>query len=190
MPCPKHTKLALVAALCAAGSPAVLADVNAGFNVRTAADVAVSHASHSWEWGTTAQALLELDNNDLSVFGDDPFPNGQIPRADPSIRALAYVKPHIRRNAQTLTEDKAVGDPASMGVSALLLGTSDGVYNGAADRQADYILHKAPKFSNGAISQRADVKELWADNMAMSFPFRKRAFGFNLVLLYSKKGYS
>ncbi|OAA74265.1 Six-hairpin glycosidase [Akanthomyces lecanii RCEF 1005] len=167
----RHTAAAIVAALCAASSPIVLADVNAGFNVRSAADVAVSHASHSWEWGTTAQALLELDNNDLSVFGDEPFPNGQIPHADPNIRALAYVKPHIRRDGQTLTEDKAVGDPASMGVSALLLGTSDSVYNAAADRQADYILHKAPKFSNGAISQRADVKELWADNMAMSFPF-------------------
>lgn len=163
---------ALLGALCAAGT-ALAADVDAGFNVRTAADVAVSHARHSWEWGTTAQALLELDNPELSVFGDDPFPGGRLPRVNPGVRALAYVKPHIRRDGPTLTEDGAVGDPASMGVSALLLGSSDGVYYGAADRQADYILHKAPRYANGAISHRADIKELWADNMAMSFPFCK-----------------
>lgn len=170
------TKYTLLATLAAAST--ALADVNAGFNVRTAADVAVSHSSHSWEWGTTAQALLELDNNDLSVFGDNPFPNGKIPNADPNIRALKYVKPHIDRNSQTLTPDGAVGDPASMGVSAILLGKSDGVYNGAADRQADYILNKAPRYRNGAISHRSDVKELWADNMAMSFPFRMSTLPF------------
>ncbi len=167
------TALIALTALCAAGTTTTAAAVDAGFNVQTAASVAVSHSSHSWEWGTTAQALLELDNGELSVFGDDPFPGGRIPRADAGIRALAYVKPHIRRDGPTLTEDGAVGDPASMGVSALLLGTSDGVYNGAADRQADYILRKAPRYANGAISHRADVKELWADNMAMSFPFCK-----------------
>ncbi|KAJ6782467.1 hypothetical protein PWT90_04831 [Aphanocladium album] len=163
-----NAKQTLLATLCAGTA---LADVNAGFNVQTAADVAVSHSSHSWEWGTTAQALLELENNELSVFGDDPFPGGKIPQADPGIRALAYVKPHIDRNKPTLTPDGAVGDPASMGVSALLLGKSDGVYNGAADRQADHIWNHAPRYSNGAISHRENVAELWADNMAMSFPF-------------------
>lgn len=172
MPVSKNTKAVLVAALCAGTA---LADVNAGFNVNTAADVMVSHAKHSWEWGTAAQALLELDNNDLSVFGDNPFPNGKIPWADPAGRSLAYAKPNIKRDAQTLCgspNDNAAGDPASLGVSAVLLGTSDGVYNGAADRQADYLLHQAPKYWNGAISHRPDVAELWADNMAMSFPFR------------------
>lgn len=147
--------------------------VNAGFNVETAAKVMTDKASHSWEWGTAAQALLELYNNELSVFGDNPFPNGKIPKADPSIRSLSYAKPNIRRNSKTLVEDGAVGDPASLGVSAILLGTSDNVYNGAADRQADYIMKEAPRYSNGAISHRADVAELWADNMSMSFPFCK-----------------
>jgi hypothetical protein len=65
------------------------------------------------------------------------------------------------------------GDPASLGVSAILLGQSNGAYLSASYRQANYILNDAPKWSNGAISQRPDVAEIWADNMAMSFPFRE-----------------
>lgn len=167
----KQIAVPLLAAALYSGT--AIAQVNSGFNVNTAADVMMSHSQHSWEWGTAAQALLELDNNDLSVFGDNPFPNGRIPSADPNIRSLSWVKPHINRNSQVLADNSAAGDPASMGVSALLLGTTDSVYNGAADRQADYLLHQVPRYSNGAISHRPDVAELWADNMAMSFPFCK-----------------
>jgi hypothetical protein len=61
-----------------------IADViNSGLDIFTAAQVMIDLASHSWEWGTGAEALLELYNNELSVFGPDPFPNGQIPQADP-----------------------------------------------------------------------------------------------------------
>jgi hypothetical protein len=160
-----------LAALLYATSAGAAASVDAGFNVDQTAKVMTDKSSHSWEWGTAAQALLELYNNEVSVFGPNPFPNGKIPKADASIRALSYAKPHINRNSQTLVDDGAVGDPASLGVSAILLGQSDSVYTGAANRQADYILNKAPKWSNGAISHRADVAEIWADNMAMSFPF-------------------
>lgn len=148
--------------------------VDAGFDVNAAAQVMLATASHSWEWGTAAQALLELHNPELSVFGANPFPDGKIPAADPSTTtALAYAKQFINRNSQTLVDDSAVGDPASLGVSAVLLGQSDDVYIGAAEREADFLLNVAPRFSNGAISHRPDVAELWADNMAMSFPFCK-----------------
>jgi hypothetical protein len=156
------------------GSPAVAttaAEVNAGFDVFAAVQAMIDKASHSWEWGTAAEALLELYNNELSVFGPNPFPNGNIPLADPGILALTYAKPFINRNSQVLVDNSAVGDPASLGVSAILLGQSDNTYIGAANRQADYLLNQAPRWSNGAISQRPDVAELWADNMAMSFPF-------------------
>ncbi|KAK4077877.1 CAZyme family GH105 [Trichoderma aggressivum f. europaeum] len=146
-------------------------DVDAGFDAYAASQVMVDKSSHSWEWGTTAEALLELYNPELSVFGSNPFPNGKIPQADPSTTALAYAKQFINRNSQTLVDDTAVGDPASLGVSAILLGQSDSVYIGAANRESDFILKIAPRWSNGAISHRSDVAELWADNMAMSFPF-------------------
>ncbi|KAL7940248.1 Six-hairpin glycosidase-like protein [Trichoderma barbatum] len=150
---------------------AIAADVNAGFDVYSAAQVMVDRASQSWEWGTAAEALLELYNNELSVFGPNPFPNGKVPVANPGVFALTYAKQYINTNGQVLVGDSAVGDPASLGVSAILLGQSDQKYLDASNRQADYILNQAPKWSNGAISHRPDVAEIWADNMAMSFPF-------------------
>lgn len=151
--------------------------VNSGFDVYEAAQVMMSKASHSWEWGTAAEALLELYNNEISVFSSNPFPNGKIPSVSANTLALSYAKQFISTELQVLVPDLAVGDPASLGVSAILLGTSDSKYTAAAQRQADYILNQAPKWSNGAISHRGDVAEIWADNMAMSFPFcrsRKR----------------
>ncbi|KAH9209392.1 Six-hairpin glycosidase-like protein, partial [Leptodontidium sp. 2 PMI_412] len=147
-------------------------DVEAGYNPYSAAQAMIDKSSHSWEWGTAAEALLELYDSQLSVFGSNPFPGGKIPSADPSsVFALRYAKQFINVNGQVLVSDSAVGDPASLGVSAILIGQSDGSYIDAANRQADYILNQAPKWSNGAISQRPDVAEIWADNMAMSFPF-------------------
>ncbi|CEJ82139.1 hypothetical protein VHEMI02224 [[Torrubiella] hemipterigena] len=146
-------------------------NVPAGFNAYRAAQVMVQKSGQSWEWGTAAQALLELYNPELSVYGDNPFPRGKIPHANPDSLALGYAKQFINTNSQVLVGNSAVGDPASLGVSALLLGQSDKVYLDASDRQTNYILNDAPKYSNGAISHRPDVAELWADNMAMSFPF-------------------
>ncbi|KAG7103239.1 Pentafunctional AROM polypeptide like protein [Verticillium longisporum] len=152
-------------------SIAVANDVNAGFNAYMAAQVMVDRASHSWEWGTAAEALLELYNPELSVFGPEPFPGGKIPNADPSTFALRYARRHINRYSQILVSDTAVGDPASLGVSAILLGQSENVYLGASKRQAEYLLNSAPRWSNGAISHRSEEAELWIDSMAMSFPF-------------------
>ncbi len=165
----KPMATALVAAFFS--STAVASDVNAGYNAYSAAQAMINLASHSWEWGTAAEALLELYNNELSVFGPNPFPNGRIPAANSGIIALSYAKQYINTNGQVFVGDSAVGDPASLGVSAILLGQSDSTYIDASNRQADYILNHAPKWSNGAISHRPDVAELWSDNLAMSFPF-------------------
>lgn len=179
-----YSKEAVSSLLLALLAGTAVADVNPGFNVTTASQVMINKAGQSWEWGTAAQALLELYNNDYSVFGSNPFPNGKIPKVDPNIKALAYIKPHINRNSQTLVDNSAAGDPASLGVSAILLGQSDNVYIGAADRQADYLLKDVPRFSNGAISHRPDIAELWADNMAMSFPFCKFTPVLNTLSMY------
>lgn len=155
---------------------AIAQDVNAGFNAYTAAQVMVNKAGQSWEWGTAAQALLELYNPELSVFSGNPFPGGTIPKPAASTFALTYAKQFINRDSQVFVANSAVGDPASLGVSAILLGQLDRTYIDASNRQADYLLKIAPKWSNGAISHRPDVAELWADNVAMSFPFRTFEF--------------
>ncbi|TFA99252.1 hypothetical protein CCMA1212_008990 [Trichoderma ghanense] len=43
--------------------------------------------------------------------------------------------------------------------------------SGRRSERPTFVLNVAPRFSNGAISHRPDVAELWADNMAMPFPF-------------------
>jgi len=155
----------------------VAVDVDAGYDAYSAAQAMVDKASHSWEWGTAAEALLELYDNELSVFGSDPFPGGKIPNADTdTVFALQYAKQYINTNGQVFVSDSAVGDPASLGVSAILIGQSDSTYIDASNRQANYILNEAPRWSNGAISQRPDIAELWADNMAMSLPFCRSHF--------------
>lgn len=54
----------------------------------------------------------------------------------------------------------AIGDPASLGVSALLIGKTDPAFLAAAERQKNYLF-QAPKWANGAISHRVEVAELW-----------------------------
>jgi hypothetical protein len=133
-----------------------------GFNPTTVFKVARFLPSHSWEFGTASEALLELFNPELSVFGPNPFP---VPTVQPSdVPSLAYAKSKIviGTGANALSNgDGAVGDPASLGVSAILLGKTNKTYAAAAYDEVDYIMNKAPRYSNGAISQRTDVAELW-----------------------------
>ena len=55
----------------------------------------------------------------------------------------------------------AAGDPSSLGVSAVMLGKLDGEYTAAAQETVDALLTYIPRWSNGAISHRPDVAELW-----------------------------
>lgn len=149
-------------------------NVSIGYDVYKVADQARALSSHSWEFGTAAEAFLELYNPEYSVFGDLPFPANGLPTPDPSIYSLKYAKPHISTNSTTFIdgdgklfpkqENKhslirligAVGDPASLGVFALLLGQTDKSYFKASQRQSTYITDDAPRYWNGAISQRND----------------------------------
>ena len=74
-----------------------------GYNITNVAKEARNLASHSWEYGTAAEAFLELYNPELSVFGTNPFPGNDIPSVNwANVDALAYVKPIILTNNQTL----------------------------------------------------------------------------------------
>lgn len=52
-----------------------------------------------------------------------------------------------------------------------MLGQSNKAFAAAARRQSDFILHKAPRYENGAISHRENEAELWADFVYMAPPF-------------------
>jgi hypothetical protein len=139
---------------------------NAGFNIQNVVSVAEKIASHSWEYGTLAEALLELYNPEYSVYSKSSysFPNNAIPTvSSSSVKSLAYVKDKFMLGDGTLyANDGANGDPASLGVSAVLLGENNATLKAAASSQVQH-LYSAPRFYNGAISQRNDVAELWAD---------------------------
>ncbi|KAK2604185.1 hypothetical protein N8I77_007134 [Diaporthe amygdali] len=129
-------------------------------------------ASHSWEYGTLSEVLLEWDNPDLSVFGKDAFPKGEIPVLQISdVQSLSYAMPHIWTNSTILVDgDGAAGDPASLGVSAILIGQTQPEYLSAAERQVDHLLNTVPRWANGAISHRESNTELWADSVYMVPP--------------------
>ncbi|KAI1130114.1 hypothetical protein F5Y10DRAFT_236682 [Nemania abortiva] len=129
-------------------------------------------ATHSWEFGAFSEALLEWYDPDLSVFSASPFPHGKIPVVQvDQIEALSYAQPHIWTNSTTLVDgDGAAGDPASLAVSAILIGQTQSPFLSAAQRQIEHLLTAVPRWPNGAISHREDYPELWADFVYMAPP--------------------
>lgn len=147
-------------------------DVDIGFDPLLVASQAQKLSTHSWEYGTLSQALLELYSPDLTAYSHYAFPHGIIPKVPyQDVPSLDYAAQHIRLNTSTLIDgDGATGDPASLGVSALLIGQTDPRYLVATQRQYDSLL-AAPRWSNGAISHREESVELWTDFIAMAPPF-------------------
>ena len=127
------------------------------YNVAAVKQVMVKNAAASWELGTASEALLELDNTDLSVFGHHAFTS-----ASAETEALAYAKPHIALGSDLLIADAGSNsDPASLGVAAVMLGKKISAYSTAAENQLNTLLYHTPKASNGAISHRSRSIALW-----------------------------
>jgi rhamnogalacturonyl hydrolase YesR len=75
-----------------------------------------------------------------------------------------------------LIEDGAVGDPASLGVGVILRNwtrtdTNNSIYSFYAGQQAGYLIHKAPRTKDDAVSHRNDQVQLWSDFVSMGPPF-------------------
>jgi hypothetical protein len=67
-------------------------------------------ASHSWEYSTVFEALLEYRDPTRSIF-HDPFPAHETPVNAEELEALRYVKPLIRTDSTTLCEGN--GEPTT-----------------------------------------------------------------------------
>ncbi|KAF6756331.1 family 88 glycosyl hydrolase [Ephemerocybe angulata] len=142
------------------------------FNIAKVTTLAESLPSHSWEYGTMAEALLELYNPDYAVFGSKAFPVPTLQKKD--VRALEYAAKKITFGTGSdglVNGNGAVGDPASLGVSAVLLGKTEKKYMDAAKQTAGYLVGSTRRQWNGAISHRRDVTELWSDFLYMAPPF-------------------
>lgn len=133
-----------------------------GFDIQKVAALAQSRPSHSWEWGTAAEALLELYNPELSVFAARPFPVPTVNYSD--VLALSYAASKVVWGVSFDTfsaNNGAAGDPSSFGVSAVLIGKTNQTFADGADATVTGLFNDVPRFSNGAISHRASVPELW-----------------------------
>jgi hypothetical protein len=76
--------------------------INIGYDVNRVSELSSSKAKSNWEWGTHAQALLELHDPNISVFSENAFPGGKIPNARTA--ATDYARPKIRTTGNTLTQ--------------------------------------------------------------------------------------
>lgn len=135
----------------------------------------------SWELGTRAQTILELNATSYSVFNTSVSlpPPASIPSFVSSIGALdpffaiarqVVTNRTIANNGtvgpQPLLPDASAGDPASIGVSVLLAnwtGQDGGKvdYAGAAADQLAFLLEQVPRTPDGAISHRVSQVQLW-----------------------------
>jgi hypothetical protein len=116
-----------------------------------------SLAKLSWEFGSIAQSLLELDNPDFLVFGSKAL------QSSPSLSSREYAKEHVELNSKdNLCFDRhSNADESSLGVAAVMLGQTDDRYKNAARRQLETILKMNPRDSNSAISHRKESVEYW-----------------------------
>ncbi|KAK7050887.1 hypothetical protein VNI00_004999 [Paramarasmius palmivorus] len=142
-------------------------------------------AKASWELGTRAEALLEHDAPEFSVFGSQVPPPQSIPdelqtAVDPVISIARNVlsnraqSNNNARGPQPFMQDGSAADPASIGVAVLLAnwtrqGGND--YAGAAKDQLDFLYQSVPRASDGALSHRVDSVQLWSDFVYMLPPF-------------------
>ncbi|KAJ3743376.1 Six-hairpin glycosidase [Lentinula detonsa] len=159
-----------------------LSSLHAGFSTAVIEQVRsnlIAIASQSWELGTAAEALTELDWPALSVFNASAIPppyelDASNNASDVLKIATSTVSAKPSDSLALVANDGAVGDPASIGVAVLLANwtdSSDTSYASAASEQLDYLLNVAPRTDSGAISQRSDQVQLWADFIYMAPPF-------------------
>ena len=79
-------------------------------------------ASHSWEYGTVFEALLEYRDPHHDIF-HNPFPGGEIPELTvEDVEALRYVKPFIKTNSTRLCDGN--GEPPNIGREERVLTTA------------------------------------------------------------------
>lgn len=137
------------------------------------------HFATSWELGTRAQAILELNATAYSVLSPKPLPPPATISSsltDPLAPFFAIARNTVAGRAQSnnntqgpqplISGDGSAADPASIGMSVLLAnwtrqdgGSVD--YAGAAQDQLDYLMQDVPHTSDGAISHRVSQVQLW-----------------------------
>jgi unsaturated rhamnogalacturonyl hydrolase len=112
---------------------------------------------HSWEQGVAAQAMLEMGETELAIL----MAREALHRQDAEGR-LAIIGP-----------DRGVTDPAASGEAVLVAArtTGEAELQIAADRMLEYLLHHAPRTTDGILYHVVDQPQVWIDSMYMAPPF-------------------
>ena len=131
----------------------------------------------SWEQGTAANGILEIDDEDYSVFARSPFASHGQPTSTLQLALSAVVRQtpdgrlseHLYElydiNSAKLKDGSAL-DGASAG-SAVLLGTfapnprERSYWEDAVDKELNYLLTQVPRTSTGALSHRTHTSQYW-----------------------------
>ncbi|EJC98921.1 uncharacterized protein FOMMEDRAFT_170730 [Fomitiporia mediterranea MF3/22] len=132
----------------------------------------------SWEQGTAAAGVLEIENPEYSVFAENPFSVKGLPVGALRLALSAAVRQGPDgRLSQNINDglDGAALDGASAGPFTLLGAMTEPsrakYFQNATDRQLNYLLNIAPKTKTGAISMRNDSRAYWDDGVFMAPPF-------------------
>lgn len=111
----------------------------------------------SWEQGVAAQAFLELGDVDLTIA----MAREAVSRRTADGR-LAMVDSHDQ-----------VTDPSASGEAVLFAArtTRDPALGAAANEQLAYLLHRAPRTSDGTHFHLLHLRQVWIDTLYMAPPF-------------------
>ncbi|KAH9013651.1 glycoside hydrolase family 105 protein [Lactarius deliciosus] len=156
--------------------------------INTVKQLLAEGATHSWELGVRAQALLELSAPSFSVLTPSvllPPPSSPGSSVNDTLadvftiarNAVAVLPPPPSNGTgqPLVLGDGSAGDPASIGIAVLIAnwtGLGGKNYSAAATAQLEYLFGpRVPKTENGAISHRVSEVQLWSDSVYMVPPF-------------------
>lgn len=126
-------------------------------NVDNVKQALLSMQRYSWEQGVTAQAFLELGENEFVI----QMAYAAAMRQEPDGR-LAVMGSH-----------EASTDPGSNGEALLYASkaTGDPYLRQATNKLLDYLLNKAPRSEDGTLYHVMNAPEMWIDALYMYPPF-------------------
>ena len=128
----------------------------------------------SWEQGTAANGILEIDDEGYSVFARSPFASHGQPTSTLQLALSAVVRQtsdgrlseNYDININAKPKDGSALDGASAG-PAVLLGTfapnprEQSYWEDAVDKELNYLLTQVPRTSTGALSHRTHTSQYW-----------------------------
>lgn len=126
-----------------------------------AKDAMLAMQRYSWEQGVAAQSLLESgDSERVILFAKEAV-----------VRQLADGRLGVMGNLTAVTDPAAVGEALLFAAKT----TGDASLSHAAARMIDWLLHKAPRTSEGILYHLHDRPQVWVDSFYMAPPFLSAA---------------